>query len=210
MIGIVFATQREAKPLLDRSNAVALTQRPFPLYRIKPGRSISCLVIISNMGKVASALAASYLIMSCEVKILINAGLCGRLDLVHDWQAGELFRITHAVEGDCDRMGKPEVPVVCDEKWFRHLPKARLVTCDRPVFDVRLRAELAVLGDLADMEGAAVARAASQLGMPCAMIKGISDTADTEGRQAVADNIDWVSSRIASELLDEIGDRRLE
>jgi adenosylhomocysteine nucleosidase len=209
MVGIVFATQREAKPLLDRSSAVGLTQRPFPLYRTKPGRSMSCLVIISNMGKVAAALAASLLVMRWQVKMLISAGLCGRLTPVHDWQVGELFRITHAVEGDCDRMGKPEVPVACDGKWFRQLPKARLVTCDRPVFDVCLRAELAALEDLADMEGAAVARAASCLGIPCAMIKGISDTADANGPQAVADNIDRVSSRIASALVNEIGDMRL-
>lgn len=204
MVGIVFATHREAKPLLDRSKTVGLTQRPFPLYRTKPGRSTSCLVIISNMGKVAAALAASSLVMRWQVKILINAGLCGRLTPVHDWQVGELFRITHAVEGDCDRLGKPEVPIACDEKWFRHLPKARLVTCDRPVFDVCLRQELAALGDLADMEGAAVARVASCLGVPCAMIKGVSDTADANGRQAVADHIDWVSSQIANALMDEI------
>ena len=204
MVGIVFATHREARPLLERSNAAALTRNPFALYRIRLDRLASCLVIISNMGKVAATLAASYLVMGRQVKMLISAGLCGRLALAHDWQVGELFRITHAVEGDCDRMGKPEVPVACDEKWFRQLPKARLVTCDRPVFDADLREELATLGDLADMEGAAVARAASCLGIPCAMIKGISDTADGNGRQAVADHIDWVSSRIASNLMDEI------
>ncbi|WP_419664040.1 hypothetical protein Dvar_42840 [Desulfosarcina variabilis str. Montpellier] len=204
MVGIVFATHREAKALLDRSKAVAMSQRPFPLYRIQPGQSTSCLVIISGMGKVSAAMAASYLVMGRQATMLISAGLCGRLRAEPSWQVGDLFRITHAVEGDCDRMGKPETPVACGGKWFARFPKARLVTCDRPVFDAGWRSRLATLGDLADMEGAAVARVASSLDSACAMIKGISDTADDHGRRAVAENIDWVATRIASALMEEI------
>jgi nucleoside phosphorylase len=204
MRGIVFATDREAQPLLDRSKADALTRRPFPLYRIKLDASTSGLVIISGMGKVAAAMAGAYLIMASQATMLINAGLCGRLHPDHAWGVGDLLRITQAVEGDCDRLGRVEAPIPCDPQWFRNHQGARLVTCDRPVFDVGWRSQLAVLGDLADMEGAAVARVARRMGVACAMIKGISDAADADGRQAVADNIDWVSNRIADALMDEL------
>jgi nucleoside phosphorylase len=204
MIGIVFATQREAHPCLSRSAVEALAQRPFPLFRISLGASTSCLVIISGMGKVAAAMAAMYLVLERRVSTLISAGLCGRLSLDCPWAVGDLFRITHAVEGDCDRFGRNEAQATCDLEWFHQLLSARLVTCDRPVFDLERRTRLAALGDLADMEGAAVARVAGCFGISCAMVKGISDTADGKGRQNVADNLDWVSTRIAAALMDEL------
>lgn len=204
MVGIVFATQREAQPLLTRSAAEAVAGRPFPLFRISLGDSESCLVVVSGMGKVAAAMAGAYLVLEQRVRALISAGLCGRLILDRPRAVGDLFRITHAVEGDCDRFGRSEAQVACDPQWFRQLQGACLVTCDRPVFEMDWRARLAALGDLADMEGAAVARVAGCFGLPCAMVKGISDDADEGGRQAVADNIDWVSARIATALMDEL------
>lgn len=204
MVGIVFATLREAQPLLNRVAARRLTGLPFAIYRIGSDPRASCVLIISGMGKVAATMAGAYLAMQPRVDMLINAGLCGRLNLDGASAVGDLLRVTHAVEGDCDRFGRGESPVTCDPRWFRQLPGARLVTCDRPVFDVDWRARLSVLGDLADMEGAAVARVAHCLGIACAMIKGISDTADENGRLAMADNIDWVSARIADALMDEL------
>jgi adenosylhomocysteine nucleosidase len=111
------------------------------------------------------------------------------------------------VEGDSQRLGEPEPAVVCDAGWFCGLPVRRLVTCDRPVFDARRRAELSLQGDLIDMEGAAVARVAGLYGIPCAMLKGVSDSADTTGRQAIASNIDRVSARIAQTLMDGLTEK---
>ena len=204
MVGIVFATHREARPLLTRSAAEALASRPFPLFRISFAADASCLAVVSGMGKVAAAMAAAYLVMEQRVTALISAGLCGRLNCIHPWAVGDLLRITHAVEGDCDRFGQREAERACDPQWFRRFQGARLVTCDRPVFDADWRARLAALGDLADMEGAAVARVADCFGIPCAMVKGISDTADEKGRRNVADNIDRVSTSIAAALMDEL------
>jgi nucleoside phosphorylase len=59
------------------------------------------------------------------------------------------------------------------------------------------RNRLAGVGELVDMEGAAVARVAMLYGVACAMVKGISDAADETGRQELARNIDRVSGRIA-------------
>lgn len=156
------------------------------------------------MGKVAAAAAATHLVLVHRASMLVNAGLCGRLIRDHRWTVGDLFRISTAVEGDCDRFGRPEPPVSCDTRWFAQLEPARLVTCDRPVFDAEQRAQLAAVAELADMEGAAVARVAGLLGVGCVMVKGISDAADKNGRQELARNIDWVSERIAQTLVGEL------
>lgn len=210
MVGIVFATRREAQPFLTQTSAAALASRPFALYRIQSAASVSCVVAISGMGKVAAAMASMHLVMDLGVTALVSAGLCGQLIRDNQWALGDLFRITRAVEGDCDRFGEGEPHIACASDWFRRLDEARLVTCDRPVFDARWRVHLVANGDLADMEGAAVARVAKRYGIPCAMVKGISDTADEDGRKAVARNIDWVSARIADALIDELRTRNIK
>lgn len=204
MIGIVFATLREADPFLSRTLAEPLSGGPVALFQTRREDLAACIVAVSGMGKVAAALAAAHLVQARGVSVLINAGLCGRLNTNRSWSAGELLRVSAAVEGDCDRFGKPEPSVACDPRWFESLEPARLVTCDRPVFDPVWRTCLAGSGDLADMEGAAVARAAGLYGIPCAMVKGISDAADEAGRQRVAENIDWVSARMAETLVREL------
>jgi adenosylhomocysteine nucleosidase len=204
MVGIVFATMREAQPFLSQTEAERLTNRPLIIYGVGSASLTPCIVAISGMGKVAAAMAAAHLVIDRRVDALISAGLCGRLTPESHRAVGDLFRITAAVEGDCDRFGKGEPEVTCDPTWFGDRVGARLVTCDRPVFDEDRRARLAELGEVADMEGAAVARVAASYGITCAMIKGISDTADENGRRSVADNIDWVSARIADALVDEL------
>jgi len=204
MIGLVFATRREAGPFLMRSLAEPLAGEPLSLFQTRESGLAPCIVAIGGMGKVAAALATAHLIHVRGVAALINAGLCGRLTMDSPWATGDLLRISAAVEGDCDRCGQAEPAVDCDPRWFGALEPARLVTCDRPVFDAAWRACLADRGELADMEGAAVARAARLYGIPCAMVKGISDAADPAGRQAVADNIDWVSARVADVLVREL------
>ena len=204
MVGIVYATRREAEPFLSQLSAEPLAAQPFLMFRKTGASHRSFIAIISGMGKVAAAIAATHLVLDQRVSRLVNAGLCGRLTMDNGWSVGDLFRIGTAVESDCDRFGRAEQTVACDARWFSELKAARLVTQDRPVFDALRRSQLAGIGDLADMEGAAVARVARCYGIPCAMIKGISDAADENGRQDVASHIDWVSGRIADALAREL------
>lgn len=204
MVGIVFATRREADPFLSQISAELPVPRPFLTLPATDESFRPCITIISGMGKVAASVAATHLVLVHRVSMLISAGLCGRLALAHRWSVGDLFRISTAIEGDCDRFGRAEQAVTCDARWFSELKPARLVTNDRPVFDAAWRDQLAGTGDLADMEGAAVARVAGLYGIPCAMVKGISDTADETGRQEVANHMDWVSGRIADALVQEL------
>ena len=204
MMGLVYATRREADPFLLQTSAEPLATQPLSLFQTAGERHTPCIVVISGMGKVAATIAATHLVLVHRVSVLINAGLCGRLTMDDRWSVGDLLRISTAVEGDCDRFGQAEQTVTCDIGWFSELKSARLVTCDRPVFDATWRAQLTAIGDMADMEGAAVARVATLYGIPCAMVKGISDVADETGRQDVAQHIDWVSGRIADALVREL------
>lgn len=207
MVGIVYATRREAEPFLSLASVDALETRPLPLFQTTEDSQVACMVIISGMGKVAATLAAVHLVLGHRISMLINAGLCGRLSKNDGWAIGELLRISSAVEGDCDRFGKNEPAVSCDTSWFKPMASARLVTSDRPIFQTRWRDRLGAIAELADMEGAAVARVAQCYGIPCAMIKGISDGADESGRQDVARHIDRVSALIAEALFNELKNR---
>lgn len=204
MVGIVYATRREADPFLDLTAAEALANHPVQLFRTATGHPPEHIVAISGMGKVAATRAAVHLVLAHHVSILVNAGLAGLLCRSRPWQLGQLLRISSAVEGDCDRFGKGEPPVPCSRKWFKHLETARLVTSDRPVFQGDQRENLSIFGELADMEGAAVARVAQWYGTSCVLIKGVSDNADGAGRQDIQRHIDRVSRAIAEALFTEL------
>lgn len=202
-VGLLFATRQEAEPFLALVAASSI-DGPLPLFTVPETIHPACVVAVSGMGKVAAGLAAAHLAQTHRATLLISAGLCGRLTAEKNWTVGDRLRIQSAVEGDCDRFGNPEAAVECDLKWFPDLQAARLVTCDRPVFETDWRRKLAGLGEVADMEGAAVARAANFYGIPCAMVKGISDCADATGRQDIARNIAAVSQSIAETLVREL------
>lgn len=202
MIGILYATLPEARPFLERTGAQQTGDRPFSLYSLpKP----AALVMVSGMGKVAAALAAQTLIREKNCDRLISAGVCGILVDSPALVPGQVMRVTEASEG-------PPGPgiwggsVYCTDNRWPDLPTARLVTVERPVFDAQLRRRLSQWGELVDMEGAVVARVAGLYGATCAMIKGITDTADDGQQNVLHRNLAAVSDAIAAHLVNGISD----
>jgi adenosylhomocysteine nucleosidase len=206
VIGIVFATRKEAAPLLARLPSVEPLPGRLPLFKAGGGRLTEFVLILGGIGKVAAALATAYLILEHGVQRLINVGLCGSLTHTSKGKAqvGVLYRISKACEGDLKPFNRQAAPVSLDQESFSGLPTGRLVTCDTPVFDRKRKKELALLGDLVDMEGAAVARVAESFGVPCSLLKGVSDFADTCGRDHLKANLSMVSEKIALTLLAEL------
>jgi adenosylhomocysteine nucleosidase len=204
MIGVIFATAAEAQPFLQQTCARPIDREPFALYTAELFRAKSpCLTIISGMGKVAAAVAAHSLIGIHHARRLINVGLCGALADSGEWGIGKVVCITSAMEGDREELGQTPTPQACTSEGFADLPPARLITCDRPVFDLARKQELAALGEVVDMEGAAVARVAAMFERPCSLIKGVSDFAEGPDRRRLAQNLAGVSLRLAEAL--EIG-----
>jgi adenosylhomocysteine nucleosidase len=203
VIGVIFATPKEATPFLAGCTAVEEIPARFPLFRIAGAKSATLLLALSGMGKVAAAIAAVSLVCEHGVSRLFNAGICGALEgeRAGGHRVGTLFGIATAREGDLILSARPADPVSLDRGPFSELPEAHLVTCDTPVFDPERRQILAPLGDLVDMEGAAVARVAQIYGVPCSLLKGISDFADSGDRQRLEENLTLVSAKIADTLL---------
>jgi adenosylhomocysteine nucleosidase len=198
MIGLIFATIWEARPFLLASQAQVIEKTPFAIYQSDAHAQL--LVAVSRIGKVAAAATAQALILTHKVTRLINAGACGALHNGEGLAIGSLLQISEALEGDHEVFGKRPQPIACTLSASLGLPAVRLVTNDRPVFDIQTRAALAQLGDVADMEGAAVARVANYYQVPCTLIKGITDNAQPLDRQTLLDNLNMVSEQIAQKL----------
>jgi nucleoside phosphorylase len=103
---------------------------------------------------------------------------------------------------DWEETGNASYP--CSPSCFSDLPALTLVTSAEPVFDDAVRRSLSVYGDIVDMEGAIVAAACVERGMPCTLIKGISDNAGQNGREALHKNIVRISEQLADLVIDRL------
>lgn len=192
MIGVLFATQREAEPLLARLDARALDAGPFPCWSFSTPQGVQGVVGVCGMGKEAAARGVEHLVAVLGTTEILNPGICGAT--VDDVEVGGLYRIVEVRDGD-----DPGGPTwACEPGNWSDLPPARLTTCDEPVFDPGRRDEIAAWGQLVDMEGMAVARACSEHAVPCTLLKGVSDLANAGGREDLHRNIDAVSSAVAA------------
>lgn len=204
MIALIFATRKEAGPFLALSRADRCAETPFVRYcsPLMPGLQI----VISRIGKVAAAAACQEMIATHKARRIVNAGTCGLLVDGSGWAVGQLVRITSAREVDHDVLGKRPPPVLCATHPGQALPTARLVTCDRPVFDLQRRNACRRMGEVVDMEGAAIARVAALNQVPCTLIKGVSDAAGPMERQTLLGNLERVSTILGAWLWESRSD----
>jgi adenosylhomocysteine nucleosidase len=200
MIGIVFATEAEAAPFLAGGEFRTVAAAPVQVLASprSPHR-----VTICGMGKVSAALATQWLIREHGPSRVVHAGICGALADPRIFAPGDILRVTAASEGR-PGPGMPAEPVACAGDWWPDLRTATLVTVERPVFDDALRAELLRYGELVDMEGAVVARVARLHGVPCSVIKGISDHAGRQDRSLLKSRLPALSADIARILWKEL------
>jgi adenosylhomocysteine nucleosidase len=155
------------------------------------------------MGKVAAALATQWMITECRPSRLVHAGICGALGDPATIRPGTVFRVTWASEG-FPGPGIPSDGWKCALDLWRNLPAAALVTVEQPVFDDGLRVELRRFGELVDMEGAIVARVAGLYGLPCSILKGVTDFASAGERPMLQYRLPAVSAAIAHCLWEEM------
>jgi adenosylhomocysteine nucleosidase len=204
MIGMIFATGMEARPFLTLAGAELYVSRPFRLYCAAGFSRLP--VIISGIGKVAAALACQSMILRYGVTHVLNAGVVGALHDGPEFEVCRLVRIESAVEGDHTVFGRRPAPLMSSGRFGRGLPPARLVTSDEPVFDPDGREAFGQLGQVVDMEGAAIARTAELYGVPWDMIKGVSDLAGPVERETLRRNLFEASDTIARRVWQELKD----
>jgi adenosylhomocysteine nucleosidase len=142
-------------------------------------------VSISGMGMAAARIAAEELVEKGATQI-INAGVCGALN--DSLKRGSVYRIS--------RVSVDEASCLVVEN-----SGLRLITVDKPVFEPDRKKELAKHADLVDMEGYAVARVCKENGIPCIMVKGVTDFGDGNGKADIKKHITPVSQAVAEEVL---------
>lgn len=201
MIGLLFATLREAAPFLELVGVDADPKHVdgWPLVESPFAGVGGVRISISGMGPAAAAAAAGKLLADSGIRILVNAGICGALVDGPGFREGAVFSVCEAVHEPSDP-NAPSEPILLDPGPWAHLPGARLVSVSDPVFDLCRRAALSVYGDLVDMEGAAVAWAAKSFGKPCWMLKAVTDSAGYEERKRLHRNLPRASRRLAEHL----------
>lgn len=149
---------------------------------LRPGDRL----VVCGVGKVNAAAATQRAVCEGAAEIW-NAGLAGGFGA--GMRVGDCVVIDRAVEYDFDlsevngtRIGvldgrdTPYFPCAAD--FAPDLPRATLASGDRfgDSFEVRDAATIAALGaSVRDMEGAAVAHVCEANGVPCRMLKAISD-----------------------------------
>ncbi len=167
MIGILFATEMEAKPFLDR------------------GEPEGTVVVISGMGMDAARSATEKLIKEHGCTSVINAGVCGALN--NRLERGGVYRVS--------MVSTEKLKAAVNVGIGMGLKK--LVTVDEAVFQPDRKRELAKHGDLVDMEGYAVARVCEEHQVPCILIKGVTDFGDHNGQGDIQKHIQPVSETLA-------------
>jgi len=167
MIGILFATEMEAKPFLDR------------------GEPEGVVTVICGMGMEAARIATEELIEEHEITTVINAGVCGAL--INRIERGAVYRVSMVSTEHL----KAAVNVGIG------IGLKKLVTVDEPVFEPERKKELSKYGELVDMEGYAIARVCEAHNIPCIMIKGVTDFGDGNGKADIQQHIAPVSETVA-------------
>lgn len=144
-------------------------------------------VLITGMGKVLAATAVSAVLAGARPAAVVNLGTAGALRpgrsglheigtvLQHDLDTTLLRTLTGRTYGSPLVLG-PAGPV--------------LATGDLFVSAEAARARLAERADLVDMEGYAVAWAAAQAGVPCRLIKQVSDDAGEGAARTWQESVD--------------------
>ncbi len=140
-------------------------------------------LLITGIGTVNAAIAVSSWLAAAEKlpDLVINFGTAGAL--VDGWHG--VFEISHTFQHDFDhellsQIAGYEIPNGIDLWCTGGFPTARLATGNSFIGDSDTRARLSALAQVCDMEGYAVAAACQAAGVPCSLIKQVSDTADEQ------------------------------
>jgi 4-hydroxybenzoate polyprenyltransferase len=191
MIAVLFATQNEATPFIEKIKAQHIdTDLPVQaLFKT----SNQDLVVVTGMGRNKAAKATHAVLNAFNLKHVVNAGLCGALS--ESLHPGDVYTVGTVQDGDANAAPLTPLP-------WQGLPSKRLATVAKPVYGGERRETLATHADMVDMEGLEIAQACATHGVRCTMIKGVSDHACENAAADIMTHIHTVSQHIADILVD--------
>ena len=185
MICFVIALKKETEGLLNK--ATDLTEFKIadkPAYSCKLNGK-DCIIAISGIGKVSSALTTQLLIDKYNPKFIINFGTCGGMN--NSVEILKYYAIEKCCQYDFDLSSLDNVPVgyiqEYDTVFFNtytkgldFLPKSIVASADKftsKESDVKLINDMGC--SVCDMEAGAIAQVCTSNNLPFIAIKGISD-----------------------------------
>lgn len=210
-IGIISGVANELAAFLPAVPRVPANGSGLPVGQLS-WEDKELFLICAGIGKVAAATATALLYARFEVDLVIVIGTAGKIAEID----GHVFNIVEAVQGDygaqrvdgLTHYTPGSLPIgPNDLQVFRaieladlQLPKARIATSDIfvecNVHASKLRTALDVA--LVDMETAAVAQAASLVGLPWLAIKATTDGADGDSADTFVANLEAAARASAS------------
>ena len=201
MIGIICAMDIEAQRLKDSIEG-AKTERLGRLEFVS-GRIGKAEVVIgmAGVGKVNAAMCTEAMILRYAPRLIVNSGVAGslspRLDIgdiavgtgvvQHDFDTtamGDPPAYFNILDGDtfpCDAEAVQAILDVAKEIGLNAIP-ARIASGDQFISDGETKARLVRMFDVqaCEMEAGAIAHVCYGNGVPCAIIRSISDSTDGE------------------------------
>lgn len=163
--------------------------------------SFSMYVVDSGAGEIAAASSTQYLISAFSVDMILNFGVVG--SLTAEMATAELCVVEKVVHYDFDTTGwlnlargqypgqpsafVPATPLLV-EKAMQIYPALRKVVCASADKFVDVPADKAALhaqygADICEMEAAGVVLTCSRSGVPCLLIKAVSDSLVGGGKE---------------------------
>ena len=159
-------------------------------------------VLLTGIGKVAAAASVARAVAERRPSRVLNVGTAGAL---RDGVEG-IHRIGRVIEHDVDHAALSALigePVPDEVLLDPDLPMV-LATGDAFISDAVARSRLAERAHLVDMEGYAVAVACAAAGVPCELVKVVSDTADETAGHTWLEQVDVLARVIADVVSQEL------
>ncbi len=188
-----FATQLEAKPIIETLRLSPFQQKPFVLYR---GDS-SLYAIIGGIGITSAAIAATFAYTMLNADTIVNIGAAGALK--PGLSPGTIGTVT-TVHDTTQYHFDTEKPFTYALTPINNVAQLICVSVVRPLRTSKERKQFAPIADIVDMELAGIARSGQKFSKQCYAIKYISDTEQHNTHEDIVHNIITLSQSTAPEI----------
>lgn len=216
-IGFVVAMSKEMQVFLARidGNVERREAGGFTVYVYNTSGN-TLYMVDAGVGEISSACATYMLSSSYQVDMVINFGVCGSLnpdldvaDIVYGGSVYHFDRDTSKLDGVevgyytefNERFLSVDGDILKKAKSLYDAPVVRIASSEKFVADSTLKTTLQEAGaGVCEMEAAGVLVTAKRLGLPCLIIKAVSDKAD-EGATMSFNEMLTTSMRKCSEVI---------
>lgn len=237
LIGIIGAMDTEISLLNSVMENVRTEKIGMQTFYLGSCRGTGTVISKAGVGKVNAAACASAMILRYGAEAVINTGVAGGVGT--ELEVGDTVIADSAIEYDLDygELGDPRGTVFYPDSTsdvvipldsglsgaiasaaagLGIVPKRGIVgTADRFVSDLSVKADLSGRFGVSvcEMEGAAIAHVCRIYGVPCAIVRSVSDKADgTAGKDfgAFAEKSAEISSAVILQFLNDLNETSVQ